>query len=490
MKQFVKIFLYSSIILLLLSSCVDEDFTSSPSARLEYSVDTLKFDTLFSKQPSRTLKFMIYNHNDQAITLSKIYLESQSNSIYRFNVDGSQPNENNQLYNMNIKANDSLFVFVELTPREVDVKYPIEMNEHFLLEYNTNTDKVVLSAFSQKIIAINDYVCGTDEHFTKEFPYLVKGNLIVPKGVKLTVESGTKLYMHGGSNFVVDGEVEFLGSYEEPILISGDRLDAVNDASQTPYSRLTNQWGSLYFRNSQGHSIMNYVEMRGSNLGILLLGTARYQPILDIKSCKIHTSEGFGVFSQNGNLNISNSLIYNCVRSGVSQLGGRLSMKQVTLANYLPYSSSGEPALTIMNYTVSNGRNILFPIKSTTIYNSIVMGKGDSQVLLGRLEDQPVDFNVYFSHSLLQMKQSDQHYFSNCIWTKNINGLGLDSEFMSTRYNRLEKQDYDFHLSEEALSRNAGSLIIGNTILKDLDNIDRTNDGQIDIGCYEYQKNK
>lgn len=224
--------------LVLLSSCVDEDFTSSPSARLEYSVDTLKFDTLFSKQPSRTLKFMIYNHNNQAITLSKIYLESQSNSIYRFNVDGSQPNAKNQLYNMDIKANDSLFVFVELTPKEVDERYPIEMNDHFLLEYNTNKDKVVLAAFSQKVISVNDYVCGTDEHFTKRFPYLVKGNLFVPKGSKLIVEAGTKLYMHAGSNLVVDGEVEFLGSYEEPILISGDRLDAVNDASKTPYSRL------------------------------------------------------------------------------------------------------------------------------------------------------------------------------------------------------------------------------------------------------------
>ena len=54
--------------------CVEERLTDDPSARLEFSCDTLVMDTLFAGVPSRTSRLMVYNRNDRALNISAVSL--------------------------------------------------------------------------------------------------------------------------------------------------------------------------------------------------------------------------------------------------------------------------------------------------------------------------------------------------------------------------------------------------------------------------------
>ena len=47
----------------------DDDIITSPDARIEFSLDTLRFDTVFTEQGSATRILKLYNPNNQTIEI-------------------------------------------------------------------------------------------------------------------------------------------------------------------------------------------------------------------------------------------------------------------------------------------------------------------------------------------------------------------------------------------------------------------------------------
>jgi len=127
-------YLYSLFLLVLIivwSSC-RKDFESEPSVgNLEFSVDTLFLDTIFTNIGSSTYSFKVYNRTDVDFTIPTIALALGENSRYRLNVDGIA---GKSFEDIQVLANDSIFVFVETT---VDITDQTSTNE-FL-----STDKIL-----------------------------------------------------------------------------------------------------------------------------------------------------------------------------------------------------------------------------------------------------------------------------------------------------------------------------------------------------------
>ena len=117
-KEFIiALFGVMGVLLFVGTGCVDEKITTDPNHKLSFSVDTLSFDTLFATIPSRTAIFKIYNTNKEALNISSISLGGESESYFRYNVDGRIPDASNRLYDLTIRGNDSIFVFVEVTAK-------------------------------------------------------------------------------------------------------------------------------------------------------------------------------------------------------------------------------------------------------------------------------------------------------------------------------------------------------------------------------------
>ncbi|MGX8696080.1 MAG: right-handed parallel beta-helix repeat-containing protein, partial [Prevotella sp.] len=57
-----RIFLFLSLLAALVACSDNDSFTSSPSARLTLSVDTVKMDTVFSTVASSTYTFWVFNN--------------------------------------------------------------------------------------------------------------------------------------------------------------------------------------------------------------------------------------------------------------------------------------------------------------------------------------------------------------------------------------------------------------------------------------------
>ena len=92
--------------LLLNTGCRKNNLTTN--GHLEFSLDTLVFDTVFTTVGSTTEQFKIYNRNAKTIIIDEVELMGGSNSPFRINVDGISAGSHQ---NIQLEGNDSLFIF-------------------------------------------------------------------------------------------------------------------------------------------------------------------------------------------------------------------------------------------------------------------------------------------------------------------------------------------------------------------------------------------
>ena len=91
-------------------SCTEDEVLNS-NVKLQFSSDTITFDTVFASVGSITKTLTIYNNNSFDVS-SNIKLQGISAGNFRMNIDGTPGNTQN---NIVIPENDSIFIFIEVT---------------------------------------------------------------------------------------------------------------------------------------------------------------------------------------------------------------------------------------------------------------------------------------------------------------------------------------------------------------------------------------
>ena len=92
-------------------SCKKETVDTNNSGSLNFSNDTITFDTVFASVGSITKILKVYNNNENDI-YTDIELKGVSAANFRINIDGVP---SNSLNNVNIPSKDSIFIFIEVT---------------------------------------------------------------------------------------------------------------------------------------------------------------------------------------------------------------------------------------------------------------------------------------------------------------------------------------------------------------------------------------
>ena len=133
---------------LFVSQHVKEIFSpKADRAPLQFSNDTIVFDTVFTTVGTITKTLKVYNRNDNPITISSIVLaNANSRGVYRLNIDGIS---GTSARDIKIAANDSIFIFVEATINPVDGNLPFLVTDSLLFFTNNKTQDVDLVAYGQ-----------------------------------------------------------------------------------------------------------------------------------------------------------------------------------------------------------------------------------------------------------------------------------------------------------------------------------------------------
>lgn len=449
-----------------------EVVTTNSGAQLEFSEDSVLFDTVFTEIRNITKRLRVYNRNKNAINVSELKIAGGQSAPYQLIVNGEEGKSFNDIL---IRGEDSIYVLVN-----IDLASPQPVNSPFVIEdqiqffSNGNIQSVILQSWGQDAIFYTDSLLDCNLVWTNEKPIVIIRSVGVSENCKLTIEAGTKIYLDNASSILVFGTLEMNGTFENPVTLAGIRLEE-------EFDNIPGQWGNsfgngIWFFDGSKENIIRWAEIKNSTTAIRLGSVYDAErPDLIMENTIIKNMAGDGIISFGGDLTANNNLITNCGATAVSLLlGGNHFLYHNTIANYSFTFNREDPGVFLTDFFPdSTGTGIEINPLQADIQNNIIWGDLDDEISFN-FQGVGNGFNVDFN--FLKINDPDlQLTFgtNNNIIKENT----TDLEF-------LDYREYDFRLDTLSPAKDQGNLQISNLIGPDLDNNSRT-DGAPDLGAFE-----
>jgi hypothetical protein len=448
----------------ILFSCRKDSFITSPEARIIISTDTLKYDTVFVTAGSTYRTLRITNDNNQKLLLSSLKIMGGPASVYKMNVDGTP---GAQFSNLEINANDSLYVFVQVNINPNAANLAFVIRDSIEITYNGNRKLVQLEAWGQNANFLRNKVVSTNETWNNNLPYVILGSLTVNANQTLTINKGCRLYFHADAPMIVNGSLQVNGLKDtsDRVYFQGDRLDE-------PYKYFPASWPGIFFQAVSKDNILNYAIIKNAFQAIGVTDPSpNANPKLVLNECIIDNAYDAGIISINSSIRARNSQISNCGKNLFLVKGGDYQFTHctvVTIANR--YIDHKDPVLTLTNFANNSTaaltavfRNCIFWGENGLINDEVAVIKNGATA-----------FNVIFDYNLWKVQSTPANITSNQI----INNQAPQFDSISTFNNY-----YDFRLKVSSPAVNKG---VNAGVLTDLDGKPRPV-GLPDLGCFEKQ---
>ena len=429
------------------------------------NADTLSFDTVFTTAGSITQSFKIFNNNNQKLRLSQVKLSGGSSSPFKINIDGASATE---VDNIEINANDSMYVFVQVNVNPSGATLPFILSDSISIDYNGNKKFVQLQAYGQNAIFLKKVRLTGNITWNNTLPYVILGGVQVDTNATLNISEGTKIFLHADAPFLVDGTLITKGTKDNPVIFSGDRLDA-------DYKNLPASWPGIYFRNTSKNNSLKHTIIKNAYQGIIAQElSVTSHPKLTLSQCIIDNIYDAGILGINTNIYADNCLISNCGSNIQLGLGGDYRFINCTVASYSNnYISHKNPVLQLSNYATQGGTNFTAPLNAL-FTNCIFWGDGgpvDDEISISKQGADP--FSVIFNHVLYKAKNE----IANATFTASIKNEPPMFDSIN-----VSKNIYDFHFNNNPISPAVNAGVV-TSFPYDLD--DKLRDATPDIGCYE-----
>ncbi|HWB94172.1 MAG TPA: choice-of-anchor Q domain-containing protein [Puia sp.] len=454
--------------IILLVACRKNSFNTSGNALIQFSADTLLFDTVFTSTGSITGQLKIINPNDQKLRLSTVRLMGGGTSYFHINIDGSPGPEQD---NIDLDAGDSLYIFVavQIDPRSADL--PFVVQDSIQVAFNGNKQYIQLEAWGQDAHFLNNQTLTGNTVWDNKLPYVILGGLQVDTNAQLTIPAGCKIYFHADAPLLVNGT----------LLVDGDRYDSTrvyfqSDRLDEPYSTFPGSWPGIYFQQTSSGNDLKYAVIRDAYQSVVVQSPpAGTVPKVLLEQCIIENSYDAGILGIQGSLQANNCLISNCGKNIELGGGGYYQFLHCTAASYSNlYLTHIQPVLSIAD-VIQAGNNVVTGNLQASFGNCIFWGGNgsvDDEVVVSR--QGAGTFSVNFSNCLWKVKTAPDGITSTAM-IANQDPL-FDSVNNASRY-------YDLHLQPGSPALSAG-MAAGLAV--DLDGNPRPA-VKPDLGCYQRQ---
>ncbi|MCL1821577.1 MAG: hypothetical protein FWG22_02010, partial [Prolixibacteraceae bacterium] len=466
-----------------LISCEDEKYMNSPDARLYFSADTIMFDTVFTTIGSTTRILKIFNPYHEKVLISNVRVATGETSNFRLNVNGLSGNE---AYDVGIPANDSIFVFVEVTVDPNGGGLPMVVEDSIEFIINENRQVIPMVAWGQDFHLVKRATIKEDTRWSNDKPYLVYDYVFVDSTAVLTIEPGTKIHFHKDAEMHIPGKIIADGTMDSRIVFTSDRLES-------SYRNVPNQWQGIAIYSGSKGNVFNYTDIRNANIG-LHIGTIEHEGTATaiLSNVKIENMYYAGIYALNAKITAYNALIANCARHTVAlQLGGEYEFYHSTIANFWSpgYSQRvrSTAALHLTNYiSIGNEETsqiITSDLTKAFFANCIIYGN----LPTGELSTSFVEAslaNYYLDHCIVQLPDtfniSNKNHFSNIIKSREYNFPKFIDPI----------KHYIYELDTLSPAKDAGSSAYAKLFPIDMKGADRLLDDGPDLGAYERVEKK
>ena len=472
---------------------LEEDLVTDAGAELRFSVDTLRFDTVFAEVGSATRSFKIYNPFDRPLEINRVAVRDEAGGHFRINVDGRSGEEVRDVF---LPGDDSLYVFVEVTvdPSEPVAASPFVFAGAVEVEATDATQLVHLEAFGQNAVYLpadrsranfRVLTCDLGEVvFGGDLPYVLYGSLVIDS-CTVTLPPGTRLYVHGGIArnedlfgdalfndgvlFVgADGRLVVDGTAEAPVLIASDRLEE-------DFLTVGGQYGGIRLGAGSGPHRISHARIRNGIRGLSVDSAAR----LAIDHTEISYVDGIGLSGYQAEIDASNLAIHSTGSAALAvEKGGTYRFDYATFANL----GSRDPTVALANWTVNPDSTIGTHPLEARLRNVIAFGSEREAIALSDITNLEGGTDEAFGATIEQSvvrSEPDRDGQRPALLTDNCEGclyVNADSTIF------LNPAQDTFLLDTLSVARGIARPI---EVLDDLRGILRDSEAP-DAGAYEY----
>lgn len=473
------------VLLLLVAflACDDYDsFTTDRSATLQFSQDTVRFDTLLSTVPSATKTLVVYNHGDKGLRIRSIGLERGAASPFRVNVDGQDLSrtERNLAADFEVRRRDSIIVRIEVTLPVNASDSVFELTDRLLFSLESGIEQsAALVASSQYAEFHRGWVITADTTLTASHPIVVYDSLVVAAGACLTLPAGTQLMFHEGAGMIVHGRLEATGTLDAPVVLRGDRTDHIFD--YLPYDRLPARWEGVRLAPESAGNTLEYVDIHGGNYGIFADSALADTLKLKLTNSRLHMLGGDGLRITAARVEVENTEISNTLGHCVMLKGGASTFTHCTLAQFYPLDAARGDALRLTN---RGEDDTYYPLHAATFVNCVITGYAEDVLMGSWFENQDYVANYRFQNCFIATEVTDDPAtFINIVYDD------PESETASWRnFKLLDTHAFVYDFTPDSISAIRGIADISASTALPLDRLgrDRLKDGKPDAGCYQF----
>ena len=452
---------FSLIIAAFLSSCgKDEEITVDANAVLNFSKDSVLFDTVFTSIGSTSRRLQIYNTNEKAININNVRLAGGSASAFSLNINGLASTET---ANLKINGTDSINLFVKVNINPTSQNLPFIVQDSILFYYNGKKQSIPLVAYGQNAVFVNGKTIKENTIWDSKLPYIIYKSVTVAKDAQLTLNPGTKILFHGNSTMAIKGTLIANGSKKDSIVFTSDRLEKM-------YENESGQWNGLHFYPESKNSNINYAIIKNAVAGITVDSlSATKNPKLLLSNSIIKNMQVVGFLGYQTELTAFNNLFYNCgqyLLYGVG--GGKYDLKQNTFAGYNIDYVRKTPAVYFSDY-ISNTQAGNLAVELT---NNLIWGQLNEEFVIEK-KNTLTTISSSIKHNLLKTLSTNYNAGGNIINT--------DPQF-------VDPLKFNFNLNKASVAQNKGLDLSSNLYFNEILKKDLSGKNRIfpyELGCYE-----
>jgi hypothetical protein len=341
--------------------------------------------------------------------------------------------------------------------------------EKLLFNTNGKQQSIVLLSYALNANYLKEYTFTKDStlYNINDKPYVIYDDILIGKGVTLTINPGVKIYSHNNSTIYVAGTLNIAGTVNEPVILQGDRLDDL-------YKEVPNQWNGIHLLATSINNKIKGAIIKNGFVGIRVDSLAsNANPKLELTQTKIFDMGAVGLLSYSAYIKAENNLISDCGQyTFLGDLGGRYDF---TFNTFVALGSSGvrkNATFTITNSPYRNESGAIvkvFPL-SYNLRNNIIWGSNDDEINFVRdAEGNTISTNIK-NNNIKSIIFRDE-----LVVIGNNNQVNFDPLF-------IDANNKNYKLKGGSPCTGAGESNTG--ITDDLEK-DKSKKNPPSIGCYE-----
>ena len=348
---------------LLFASCAKEETFATTGVTLDFSCDTMAFDTVFTQMGSTTRQLKVYNHSRENVRIGEVTLAEGYASRFRLNVDGDT---SMTARNIDIAAGDSIFIFVRANIKPNLATEPFLIEDAILFRMDDGTQRLPLTAYGRNAVyhVPTDTIMDGDtavldmygkpyaysvidcDNWRHDLPHIIVGYALVYSDDCLHLLPGDELYFaQDAVLWIYDrGSLDARGSEEQPVLFTSLRHDGW-------YDYLPGQWGHIWMMQGCIDNVIDHAVVENAFIGLEIDSCSNANPTLRISNCEVRNCEYAGIWGKTARIDGNNLLVTNCGTATVAMwYGGDYRFSGCTFADYWRYSNRIQPSVLACNY--------------------------------------------------------------------------------------------------------------------------------------------